>query len=344
MIQSAGPSAAPARGTGVPIPDTFDIVIPTTGRPELRRLVEALLSTPSPPPDRLIVVDDRRTPGAPLELPETAGGRSRIDVVRGPGRGPAAARNVGWRAGGAPWVAFLDDDVVPPPGWLDALRADLAGARPAVGGSQGRVRVPLPTDRRPTDWERSTAGLERARWATADMAYRRAALAAVGGFDERFRRAYREDADLGLRVVAAGWRIERGDREILHPVRPADRWVSLRAQAGNADDPLMRRLHGPDWRVRAHAPAGRRRRPLAVTAAAVAAPLAAAFRRPRLAASAAAVWVAGTADLAWARIAPGPRTRDEVLTMLATSAVLPQLATAHWLRGVATSREATGAR
>ena len=32
------------------------------------------------------------------------------------------------------------------------------------------------------------------------MAYRRAALVAVDGFDERFPRAYREDADLALRV------------------------------------------------------------------------------------------------------------------------------------------------
>ena len=44
------------------------------------------------------------------------------------------------------------------------------------------------------------------------MAYRRDVLAAVGGFDERFPRAYREDADLGLRVVGAGWRIVRGAR------------------------------------------------------------------------------------------------------------------------------------
>ena len=41
------------------------------------------------------------------------------------------------------------------------------------------------------------------------MAYRRAALAAVGGFDERFPRAFREDADLALRMMAAGWRSPR---------------------------------------------------------------------------------------------------------------------------------------
>src|SRR5438270_287781 len=111
------------------------------------------------------------------------------------------------------------------------------------------------------------AGLEGARWATADMAYRRAALVAVGGFDERFPRAYREDADLGIRVTGAGFRIVRGERRVNHPVRPAGPWVSLRLQKGNRDDALMRALHGPAWRERAGVPRGRRPRHLATTAA-----------------------------------------------------------------------------
>ena len=45
---------------------------------------------------------------------------------------------------------------------------------------------------------------QRASWITADMTYRRSALAEVGGFDERFPRAFREDADLALRLQAGG--------------------------------------------------------------------------------------------------------------------------------------------
>ncbi|WP_309232826.1 HAD-IIIA family hydrolase [Blastococcus sp. TML/C7B] len=119
-------------------------------------------------------------------------------------------------------------------------------------------------------------------------------------------------------------------------MRPTDRWVSARVQAGNADDVLMRRLHGPGWRAphRANAPLGRRPQHTAVTAAAVAAAGLALSGRPRAALAAAGAWAAGTAEFAWRRIAPGPRTRDEVRTMLATSAVIPPLATWHWLRGV----------
>jgi HAD superfamily hydrolase (TIGR01662 family) len=117
-------------------------------------------------------------------------------------------------------------------------------------------------------------------------------------------------------------------------VRPTDRWVSVRVQAGNADDVLMRRLHGPDWRARADAAPGRRPRHTAVTAAAVAAVGLALARRPRAAALAAAGWLAGTAEFAWARIASGPRTRAEVTTMALTSAAIPPLATWHWLKGL----------
>jgi histidinol-phosphate phosphatase family protein len=301
---------------------SFEIVIPSAGRASLGGLLAALDDVR----ERVVVVDDRPAPGEPLDV--GAG----VRVVRGPARGPAAARNAGARACRAEWIAFLDDDVEPERGWTTRLAAELAAAAPDVGGVQGRIVVPLPARRRPTDWERSTRGLERARWATADLAYRRAALEAVGGFDERFPRAYREDADLGLRVTAAGWRIVAGERTVRHPARPAPPWVSLAKQAGNSDDVLMRRLHGRGWRERAGVPAGRRPRHLAVSAA-VAAALAA--RRPGVAAAA---WLAGAGELAWARIAPGPRTPREVATMLWTSALLPFAATGWWLWGHATLR------
>jgi histidinol-phosphate phosphatase family protein len=319
---------------------SVDIVVPTLGRPSLAVLLRALAGSGGPPPRAVILVDDRRQRGRPL-LAEPVPGRlaAALRVLPGGARGPAAARNTGWRESDADWIAFLDDDVVPAGDWLHRLAEDLAAAErvgPAVAGSQGRVSVPLPTGRRPTDWERNVAGLGSALWATADLAYRRAALAGVGGFDERFPRAYREDADLGLRLVDAGWVIVRGRRVVVHPVRPADRWVSVRLQAGNADDARMRALHGPDWRVRAGVPAGRRPRHLATTAAALAGLIGLAGGRRRLAGAGLVGWLAATGELAWSRIAPGPRTADEVATMLATSALLPAAACWHWLRGWAT--------
>ncbi|MGY1786756.1 HAD-IIIA family hydrolase [Geodermatophilus sp. SYSU D00698] len=311
------------------------VVVPTIGRPSLDVLLDALAAMPGPRPAELIIVDDRPA-GSPLAVDRP--GLPPTRVVRTGGGGPARARNLGWRTARTEWIAFLDDDVVPDPDWYERLARDLADLPADVAGSQGRVRVPLPEDRRPTDWERGTAGLATSSWITADLAYRRAALAAVGGFDERFPRAFREDSDLALRVMDTGGRLVRGQRRITHPVRPTDRWVSVRVQAGNADDVLMRRLHGPGWRERADAAVGRRPRHLAVTAAGLAALGLAAARRPRAAAAAALAWAAGTAEFAWARIAPGPRDRAEVTTMALTSAAIPPLATWHFLRGAVRHR------
>jgi histidinol-phosphate phosphatase family protein len=314
----------------------IDVVVPTTGRESLIPLLDTLAAQAGLLlPERVVIVDDRRSRFDAL-LPAGPPGalENSVTVVAAGGAGPAAARNVGWRSGSADWVVFLDDDVLLEPDWAAALRRDVGFAPPWVGATQGTLSVPLTSGRRPTDWERNVSGLETARWATADMAYRRAALTTVGGFDERFPRAYREDADLGLRVMARGWSIVRGDRRTLHPVRPAPPNVSLRLQAGNQDDVLMRALHGPDWRRRCGAPAGRRPRHLATALAGVAALGALAARGPRLAVPAGALWLAGTAELARARIAPGPRDAREVATMVATSVAMPPLATWHTLRGI----------
>ncbi|WP_083982308.1 HAD-IIIA family hydrolase [Actinomadura hibisca] len=327
-------------------PPSYEIVVPTIGRHSLGVMLEALLASieaaPGPGPKAIWLVDDRPDAGPPLPLPDHTG--PLVRVLRSGGRGPAAARNTGWAATKADWTVFLDDDVVPSPEWAADLAADLAGLPPEVAGSQGRVTVPLPPDRRPTDWERNTAGLEEAAWITADMAYRRKVLAATGGFDERFRRAFREDADLALRVLDAGFRLVRGERRITHPARPAGFWISLRMQKGNADDVLMTRLHGRDWRERAQEHNGRFGRHVLTTAAALAALAAVpALRRPAgraVALGAVAAWAALTAEFAAVRLRPGPRTAGETARMLVTSVAIPPAAIGHRLRGTLAHRTA----
>jgi glycosyltransferase involved in cell wall biosynthesis len=323
--------------TGAP---AYTVVVPTIGRPCLAECLRALAGAEGHPPHEVIVVDDR--PECDGDLPLAAAGPllDRIRILRTGGKGPAAARNAGWRSVATPWTVFLDDDVQVLPDWSRLLAQDLHEAGEDVGGIQGQLRVPLPLDRRPTDWERGTKGLENAAWATADMAYRTEALARTGGFDERFPRAFREDADLALRVQRAGWTLRRGRRTTCHPVRPAHWWASLPAQRGNADDVLMNRLHGRDWWDRAQAPRGRLPRHLAVTGAALAAAVCASAGRRRAAAVCAALWTLGTAEFALARILPGPCTAREIAGMLGTSVLIPPLAVRHWLRGVVRHRHA----
>ncbi|MCW2969897.1 MAG: hydrolase, HAD-superfamily, subfamily [Solirubrobacterales bacterium] len=317
---------------------SFDLVIPTVGRPSLERLLGALATQASgPEPARVIVVDDSRGHLRSALAALRAGSVSRrsaaVEVVVSPGRGPAAARNAGWRACDADWVAFLDDDVIPSGDWYRALAHDLQALPADAAGSQGRVCVPLPSARPPTDWERNVAGLEDALWATADMAYRRSVLLALGGFDERFCNAYREDCDFGLRVTSLGLRIVRGEREVSHPPGAAPFWKSVALQRGNADDALMRRLHGRDWRKRGGAPRGRLPYHLLCAAGASAGIVSALASRPRRATFAGLLPALGIAELAHSRIARGPRDRAEVARMLATSLVLPFAAVAHRMRG-----------
>ena len=312
------------------------IVTPTIGRPSLRLLLDAIaagIEAGNPVPREIVLVDDRRaTCRLDIEIPTALAPITR--VVRGRANGPAAARNDGWRSTTTTWVAFLDDDVVPPPSWLADLAADLETADAhGFSGTAGRIVVPLPRDRRPTDWERNVAGLQRAHWATADMAYRRDALIEVAGFDERFPRAYREDADLALRVRRAGRRLTAGDRHIEHPARPASRIVSVKLQRGNVDDALMRALHGRDWAVAAEIFPGRRGAHAMTTAAGAAAVALGVAGGTRLARACGLAWLIATARFAQQRISAGPRDAREAAAMAATSVAIPPAALWWWAIG-----------
>jgi hypothetical protein len=81
-------------------------------------------------------------------------------------------------------------------------------------------------------------------------------------------------------------------------VRPADAWVSVRTQAGNADDVLMARVHGRDWRAARERRAGGGLGTWRVTAGVAAAALALAGAR-RTAGAAALPGSPARPELAW---------------------------------------------
>src|SRR4051812_18264596 len=77
----------------------FDVVIPTIGRPSLATTLASLAASSGAGPRRVIVVDDRGCPEPAVPEPAAVPARlgDRLTVLRSGGRGPAAARNVGWR-------------------------------------------------------------------------------------------------------------------------------------------------------------------------------------------------------------------------------------------------------
>jgi histidinol-phosphate phosphatase family protein len=321
---------------------SYAVVIPTIGRPGLAELIATVDGDPAPA--CIVIADDRRSAGTELELPKTS---APLLIVGTHGRGPAAARNAGWQAADAEWIAFLDDDVKIPLDWCRRLVRDLSELPDQVAASQARLYVPPPIGRRPTDAERRTLALTGALWITADMAYRRTALTETGGFDERFPRAFREDADLALRTVRLGYAIAWGERVTTHPLASPTTWrSSLTDQAGNADNALLRAKYGRRWRSLIGTTQGRTGRHLVTTAAATAALAAVASRRAaparrrwtRVAAAVGLVWTGLTAEFAIGRILAGPRTAREVTTMVLTSVLIPPLAVVHRLRGELVAR------
>jgi len=163
-------------------------------------------------------------------------------------QGPAGARNKGWRAAAGEVIAFTDDDTVPDPAWLsEGWKAMESG----VTAASGRVVVPMP-EGTPTDYERDIARMEDAEFVTANCFVRRQALVAIGGFDERFTAAWREDSDLQFTLLKVqGQVVKAPDAIVKHPVRPVDDWTyGLRAHRKIMFDALLFKKHPEMYRQR----------------------------------------------------------------------------------------------
>ncbi len=209
------------------------VVVPTYNRADRARRVLDALGRQTVPPDRfeVIVVDNhsRDDTSAVLhglvgEVPFT------LRPLRTPyNNGPALARNMGWRAARAPFVAFTDDDCQPDPAWLEAGVQRLA-ADPSLGVLQGCTQMPPDTEfasHGATVVYRAVDG-PTPHFEGCNVFYRREALEATGGFDEQLG-WYGEDAVAGWRVVDAGW--DRGYEPgavVFHDVEARGWWWHVR--------------------------------------------------------------------------------------------------------------------
>jgi GT2 family glycosyltransferase len=315
---------------GMDVP-SISVVIPTHGRPELlRRCLDAVLVQAYPPDCVEIVVVEDGGPGdaAPVvrELQgRPAAPRLRYRAVRQ--GGPGAARNAGLAHAQGDVIAFTDDDTVPDRRWLAAGVAALSNGADAVSG-----RTIVPLSDQPTDAEANVQGLERATFATCNVLVKRQWLDRVGGFDPRFRRAYREDSDLEFRLLDAGARIARVDDAIVvHPPRPEPPFASLRQQRNQVYDALLFKKHPTRFRATI------RKRPpsiyYAITLGQIGAILAVARQRPRLALLTNALWVTLVGRFFLQRVRHRSRSPEHVAELAVTSALIPPLAVYWRLRG-----------
>jgi len=183
------------------------VVVPTRDRPAaLRRCLDALAAQHDEL--EIVVVDDGSRDRAALsEAIDASGARAR--VVRGPGRGPATARNLGWRAAAGDVVCFTDDDCTPAPGWATRLAEAAAASSLAAGRTlpePGAAAAVLASQAITEHLQLSSleASTGRLRFApSSSLAATRDALADLP-FDESFPSAAGEDRDFAARAWAAG--------------------------------------------------------------------------------------------------------------------------------------------
>jgi glycosyltransferase involved in cell wall biosynthesis len=200
------------------VPDISVVVATHDRRDRLRRLLDAL-EAQTLPRERfeVIVVDDGSSDGTAdvLAAAEAAGTLPLRWERQAPAAGPAVARNRGWRAATAPVVAFTDDDCAPTPVWLEALLAEIGGDALAV--VQGAT-LPDPAEHEHLGPFAKTVRITEGtpHFETCNIAYPRALLEAVGGFDEGYPAPAGEDSDLGWRVVEAGGRQRFAPAAIVH--------------------------------------------------------------------------------------------------------------------------------
>ncbi|MDB4877744.1 MAG: glycosyl transferase family 2 [Gemmatimonadetes bacterium] len=318
----------------------ISVVVPTYRRPELlERCLRALVNQSlSAWEYEIIVADDAASDDTRQQVRFAAsGGRPGATLhyieVEGKGHGPSVARNMGWRAAQAPVVGFTDDDTIPAADWLEQAAKLFDDRR--VDAAWGRISVPL--SGLPTDYERDAAGLESAGFVSANCFVRRAVLEQLGGFDEAFGAAWREDSDLYFRLLDARHWVEYvPEAVVVHPVRRAAWGVSVRQQQKATYDALLYKKHPKHYDdfVRP----GRPWSYYPIVAALAGMVIGAVTGNPNVTMVCAAVWLALTLNFTLRRLRGTSRTLSHRAEMVITSALVPPVSVFWRVQGAVRHR------
>jgi hypothetical protein len=306
------------------------VVVPTRGRPELlnRCLASLVLQDIEPERFEIIVVDDGPS-AATREVvlrwnQHTATTGPRITYLPSPGpHGPAAARNHGWRAAGGDIIAFTDDDTVARPEWLRTGIEAFDNAEEEVDAVWGSIVMPL--EGTPTDYELDAKGLEKAEFVTANCFCRKEMLEDIGGFDERYRFAWREDADLYFELLTRNAKVVHEPKAVMtHPIRPARWGVSLSQVKKVQFDALLYKKHPQLYRQKIRA---RARWDFYITVALLLTCLVSLAAGAALPAAVSGLgWLFLTGRFCMQRLRHTSKAPSHVLEMIVTSALIPPCA------------------
>jgi glycosyltransferase involved in cell wall biosynthesis len=193
----------------------FSVIVPTFDRPgQLRACLEGLARQTLPASAfEIIVVDDAGT----ADESQVVGAWPELEItlLREDRGGPGAARNLGAKRARGRYLAFIDDDCVPDPGWLDGLDQSALQLGAIVGGT---IENALPSNPYSTasqliqsfvyQYHDEDNSHERF-FTTNNLALPREAFESLGGFDTSIPAGTAEDKDLCDRWRAAGGEMVR---------------------------------------------------------------------------------------------------------------------------------------
>ncbi len=220
------------------------VIIPTHSRADrLPSIVAALERQTLSRSEFEVVICDDCSPDDTGEVLARLSAQTSLNlrVMRTPrNSGPATARNIAWRSSSSPVLAFMDDDCLPTPGWLEAGIGYFD--EPDVGVAQGRT---LPDPSVPMSAASTSQRIERLthRYEACNIFYRRDALSAVGGFDESIF-FFGEDTVPGWAVRRRGGGVRFAPEALVHHevVRRGARWRLRWARLHSHWPALVRRF------------------------------------------------------------------------------------------------------
>ncbi len=223
------------------------VIIATHNRAnELRACLAALSRQRARGTFEVVVVDNGSHDETPSVLAAAESASVRHVYEAQPNR--ARARNAGIEAARGELIIFCDDDTVAPEGFVAAHVAAHAAAPNSV------VSGPIINVRDETHLiEPSHRHYSRAFFCTCNVSVNRAALLAVGGFDEQYNLYGWEDTDLGIRLRAKGLRRLFAWPAFLYHVKPLqshalERRRALATEKGTMAARFVRKT--PSWPVK----------------------------------------------------------------------------------------------
>ncbi len=252
----------------------LSIIICTRNRAgELKDVLQSLMAQECPPGMvEVIVVDNASTDETRQVVGEfqKLGNRLEVHYVFEPTPGLSLARNMGASVAQGEILAYMDDDGMVEPRWinhlLDAYRRH-AGAW-AVGG---RIKV-LWSGPRPSWLPKSLEGFfgafdlgdqeQELHWPQylygGHMSFRRDTIECLGGFKTTFGRVGKnlisnEDKEFGYRLFLAGAKVWYVPDVVIwhkaHPERVTQQWILRRAYSQGISDAIFQQSVSPVSRI-----------------------------------------------------------------------------------------------